>query len=42
MKVYLTGSKEWMGVKTPICIESNLAWAIPYWSKRQKSNKNIY
>lgn len=28
--------------KTPIVIETNLAWAIPYWVARKALNPNIY
>ena len=24
-----------------ICIETNLAWAVPYWTARKKQNKNL-
>ena len=33
MIVYLSGKQ--------IVIETNLAWAIPYWAKRRANNKNI-
>lgn len=35
LKVYLKGRK------TPIVIESNLAYAIPYWKKQKQLNPNI-
>jgi hypothetical protein len=24
-----------------LCVETNLAWALPYWCKRKQDNKNI-
>lgn len=36
MKVYIRGSKH------PFVIETNLAWAIPYWTQRKLANPNIY
>jgi hypothetical protein len=36
MKVYLRGRSD------PLVIETNLAWAIPYWTKRKQVNPNIY
>jgi len=31
-----------MGNLTPIVIESNLGWALPYWTARQRQNRNIF
>ena len=36
MKVYLRGGTD------PIVIETNLAWALPYWVKRKQRNPKIY
>lgn len=36
MKVYIRGSKQ------PFVIETNLEWALPYWTKRKQANPNIY
>ena len=36
MKVYMRGSKQ------PFVIETNLAWALPYWTKRKQDNPRIY
>jgi hypothetical protein len=36
MKVYVRGSKQ------PLVIETNLEWAIPYWTKRKQANPRIY
>ena len=33
MIVYLSGKQ--------IVIETNLAWALPYWTKRKQQNENI-
>lgn len=35
MRVYIRGAKD------PIVIETNLAWAIPYWKKRKHLNPDI-
>lgn len=42
MKVYLSKRTNLMGEMTPIVIETNLAWAIPYWIKRKQCNPNIF
>lgn len=36
MYVYLRSSKD------PIVIETNLAWALPYWEARKRVNPNLY
>lgn len=28
--------------RTPICVESNLAWAVPYWTARKKINPCLF
>jgi hypothetical protein len=42
MKIYLSNSPKPFGVRTPIVIETNLAYAIPYWTKRKRANPKIY
>ena len=43
MKVYVKGgSKNLFGVSYPVVIETNLTWAIPYWTARKKQNPQIY
>ena len=42
MYVYLTTSpKNYMGERTPIVVETNLAWAVPYWEKRRQTNPDL-
>jgi hypothetical protein len=42
MKVYLTTSpKNYMRERTPIVVETNLAWAVPYWKKRKQTNPDL-
>lgn len=36
MKIYLRGTTN------PIVIETNVAWALPYWTKRKQLNPKIY
>ena len=36
MKVYMKGRKD------PLFIETNVEWALPYWTKRRDLNPNIY
>lgn len=31
----------YLGSKDPIVIETNLAWAIPYWEERKRLNPNL-
>lgn len=41
--VYLsTSPKNAAGLRTPIVIESNLAWALPYWTARKQTNPDLY
>ena len=42
MKVYLSKKLNASFQMTPIVIETNLAWALPYWSNRKKSNPKIF
>lgn len=42
MKVYLSRKRNLMGQMTPIVIETNLDWAIPYWTQRRKSNSKLF
>jgi hypothetical protein len=38
MKIYFRGS----GNKAPFVIETNLDWAISYWTARKKHNPKIF
>jgi hypothetical protein len=42
MYVYTSRTKNAWGQKTAIVVETNLAWAIPYWAKRKCVNENIH
>lgn len=42
MRVYVSKKKNLQGHMTPIVIETNLAWAIPYWTKRKQVNPNLF
>ena len=42
MKVYLSRKLNAMYQMTPIVIETNLNWAIPYWTRRQKQDPKIF
>ena len=42
MKVYASPKLNFMYDLTPIVVETNLAWAIPYWTKRKKENPKIF
>jgi len=42
MKVYLSRKRNLMGQMTPIVIETNIGFALPYWTKRKQSNPNIF
>ncbi len=41
MKVYMSKKRNLMGQLTAIVIETNLAWALPYWTNRRKENSAI-
>ncbi len=42
MKVYTSRKLNLMFQMTPIVIETNLDWAIPYWTDRKKINPKIF
>lgn len=42
MKVYASRHRNLSGQMTPIVIETNLDWAIPYWTQRRKQNPKIF
>ena len=42
MKVYTSRKLNPMFQMTPIVVETNLAWALPYWQKRKKINPKIF
>lgn len=42
MRVYMSRRLNAMFEMTPIVIETNLAWAVPYWTLRKKSNPQIF
>ena len=42
MKVYASRKRNLMGQMTPIVIKTNLAWAIPYWTKRKMINPDLF
>jgi hypothetical protein len=42
MKVYASRKLNLMYELTPIVIETNLAWAIPYWTERKRKNPKLF
>jgi hypothetical protein len=42
MKVYASRRLNPMYQMTPIVIETNLEWAIPYWTERKKKNRKLF
>ena len=42
MRVYASRKLNAMFQMTPIVIETNLAWALPYWTERKKANPRIF
>ena len=42
MKVYASRKLNLMHELTPIVIETNLAWAIPYWTQRRRMNPKLF
>lgn len=42
MKVYISKHRNLSGQMTPIVIETDLAWAIPYWTRRRELNSKIF
>jgi hypothetical protein len=42
MKVYASRKLNLMWELTPIVVETNLAWAISYWTERKKINPKLF
>lgn len=44
MKVYskTDPTSKYTGERTPLCVETNLEFALPYWTARKKINRNLY
>ena len=42
MRVYMSRRLNSMFEMTPIVVETNLAWALPYWQQRKKQNPKIF
>jgi hypothetical protein len=42
MLVYASKHRNLMGELMPIVIETNLAWAVPYWTQRKMLNPKIF
>lgn len=42
MKVYLSHHRNLQGELTPIVVETNMQYAIPYWKKRQQVNPKLF
>lgn len=42
MRVYASSKRNLSGQLTPIVIETNPAWALPYWTQRRKNNPKIF
>lgn len=42
MRVYAGNHRDWQGLRTPIVVESNLDWALPYWTRRKQSNPKLF
>jgi hypothetical protein len=42
MYVYASKSRNLWGHMTPIVIETDLAWALPYWQARKRINPKIF
>lgn len=42
MRVYMSRRLNAMYAMTPIVVETNLAWALPYWQARKKQNPKIF
>ena len=42
MYVYASKRRGFAGQLTPIVVESNLSYAIPYWTKRKLANPAIF
>jgi len=42
MYVYASTHRNLMGNLTPIVVETNLEYAIPYWTKRKQANPKLF
>ena len=42
MYIYLSKKRDYLGNLTPIVIESNLEWAVPYWTKQKQTNPTMF
>ena len=42
MLVYASKHRNLIGELMPIVIETNLAWAVPYWTQRKMLNPKIF
>ncbi len=42
MKVYMSRKLNASFQMTAIAVETNLTWAIPYWTKRKQANPKIF
>ena len=42
MRVYVSKARNLQGEMTPIVIETNLAWALPYWQARRQINPKLF
>ena len=42
MRVYMSRKKNLMWELTPVVIETDLAWALPYWTNRKQQNPKIF
>ena len=42
MRVYMSPRLNAQFEMTPIVVETDLAWAVPYWTQRRKSNPRIF
>ncbi len=42
MKVYTSRKLNAIFEMTPIVVETNIQFALPYWTKRKQSNPNIF
>lgn len=42
MKVYMNRRLNACFQMTPIVVETDLAWALPYWTQRRKQNPKIF
>lgn len=42
MYVYASKARNFWGELTPVVIETNLDYAIPYWTQRKQANPKIF